>query len=317
MSQNPTPRLPGPPSSDVPSGDQKVVYVQRPVKQVVQPDHRPSATRFTIVVCGLLLVILGLLLSLGAIGLRLGFEQAFGSPRINLSVMDAGILGISMIREVPRVVLASGNQFILLPLLGLLFIAIPLAFLALARPRVPGAPLPRSGIVFLSIVGAVIGCLVGITCFVWLLIPFRTDLLASIPADFSEYVESWRPHLILVCSIDVFAFLSTTLWLILLHRLPLQGLGWSWLRISMLFIALCLFTGLGVSLGLNRGLSTPRPVVVQVQKDIGALLMGEVGSTHLLLSENESSTFESSLVNTPLSCSGHRSIDEMIQSLTR
>ncbi|MAJ45698.1 MAG: hypothetical protein CBC35_00030 [Planctomycetes bacterium TMED75] len=317
MSQNPTPKLPGPPRSDLPSDEQKVVYVQRPVKQVVQPDPQPSATRFTIVVCGLLLVILGLLLSLGAVGLRLGFEPAFGLPRINLSLMDAGILGISMIREVPQVVLASGNQFILLPLLGLVFIAIPLAFLALARPRVPGAPLPRSGVVFLSVSGALIGCLVGITSFVWLLIPFRTNLLASIPANFSEYLESWRPDLILICSIDVFAFLSTTLWLILLHRLPLQGLGWSWLRISMLFIALCLFTGLGVSLGLNQGLSTPRPVVVDTQKATGTLLMGEVGSTHLLLSETESRTFESTLVNAPLSCSGHRSIDEMIQSPTR
>ena len=317
MSQKTPAKLPGPPGSDVPVGDQKVLYVQRPVKQVVQPDHRPSATRFTIVVCGVLLVILVLLMSLGGIGLRLGFEQAFGLPHIDLSLMDAGILGISMIRDVPQVVLASGDQFILLPLLGLVSIAVPLAFLALARPRVPGAPSPRSGIVFLSIVGAVIGCLVGTACFIWLLIPYRTDSLASIPTDFANYVDSWRPQLILICSIDVFTFLSTTLWLILLHRLPLQGLGWSWLRISMLFISLCLFTGLGVSLGLHQGLSTPRPVVVGVQQSPGALLMGEVGGTHLLLSQTESRTFQSSLVRTPLSCSGHRSVDELARDVTR
>ncbi|MED6307982.1 MAG: hypothetical protein VX563_08205, partial [Planctomycetota bacterium] len=180
-----------------------------------------------------------------------------------------------------RTVLRSGSVLLLLPVLGLLMLAFPLAFAALARPGVPGGPPPKAGSRFLAIAAGILGGLIGVLSFIWLFLPVRTGVLSGLPPDLGLYASTWRPRLDVACSIDVFALLMTTLWMIVLFRLPLRGLGWTWLRVTMVFLALCLFTGASRSLGLQHGLVAERPVLDGTDEST-TLLIGGFGDSRVV-----------------------------------
>ena len=293
------------------------MYVQRPVKSVVQEDHRLSASRLLAMACGVVALVIAFVVALGVIGLRIGFEDTLGIPETRVSFLDSGILGIQMICEIPSVVLSSGNQILLLPLLGLVAIAFPLAFIAMARPRIPGGPPLNSGIMFLSIIGAVAAGVIGLAAFIWLQIPYRTDPLSSFPLEASNYTDVWRPSTVLISSIDIFAFLSTCLWLILLFRLPLSGLGWKCLRIVMIFFVLCAFVGMGATLGLHQGLSSARPVIEATSESGGGLLLGQIGDSVVAMAGGQEALVQALPEGSGWSFTGDRSVDAQFGTAAR
>ena len=280
MTEDTETRLPattGAPAAGPGRGDPRVVYVQRPVKQVPM-EQAGSGNGLLGSICGILLLVLAVPVCFGFIGQRLGFEATLGLIPTDRSLLDSMVVGIGMIEQVPRTILLSGSVLVLLPVLGLLMLAFPLAFAALARPGVPGGPPPRAGARFLAVAAGTLGGLIGGLSFISLFLPVRTEVLSGLPSDLGLYAGAWRPRLDVACSIDVFALLMTTLWMIVLFRLPLRGLGWTWLRVTMVFLVLCLFTGASRSIGLQHGLVAERPV-----------LGGTGGSTTLLIGDREDS----------------------------
>ena len=264
-----------PPPTTSGRGEAGVVYVQRPVKQVVTAEENPGS-RLLASIGGCILLGLLLTLCFGLVGQRLGFEAALGLVPTELSALDAMVLGLSMMQQAPRTILLSGSAYILLPVLGLLMLAFPLAFAALARPRSPGGPLPRSGVRFLSMAAGTLGGLIGFLGFIWLLLPARTTILDRLPLDPAAFADSWQLRLVVVASIDVFAFLITLLWVILLFRLPLRGLGWTWLRVVTVFFTICLFIGCARSIGLHQGLVAQRPLLDNEPDTTAVLMLGEL-----------------------------------------
>lgn len=283
MTEDTETRLPtvaGTPGTGPGRGDRKVVYVQRPVKQVPL-EQAGSGNGLLGSVCGILLLVLAMPVCFGFIGRRLGLEATLGLIPTDCSLMDSMVGGIGMIEQIPRTVLLSGSVLLLLPVLGLLMLAFPLAFAALARPGVPGGPPPKAGSRFLAIAAGILGGLIGVLSFIWLFLPVRTGVLSGLPTDLGLYASTWRPRLDVACSIDVFALLMTTLWMIVLFRLPLRGLGWTWLRVTMVFLALCLFTGASRSLGLQHGLVAERPVLDGTDEST-TLLIGGFGDSRVV-----------------------------------
>ena len=283
MTEDTETRLPtvaGAPATGPGRGDPKVVYVPRPVKQV-QADQARSGNGLLGSVCGVLLLVLAVPVCCGFIGRRLGLEATLGLIPTDCSFLDSMVGGIGMIGQVPRTILLSGSVVLLLPVLGLLMLAFPLAFAALARPGVPGGPPPRAGTRFLAIAAGILGGVIGGFSFIWLFLPVRTEVLSGLPSDLGLYASAWRPRLDVACSIDVFALLMTTLWMIVLFRLPLRGLGWTWLRVTMVFLVLCLFTGASRSIGLQHGLVAERPVFSDTGEST-TLLIGGLGDSQVV-----------------------------------
>ena len=128
----------------------RVVLVRQPVKDVSQDADRDVLLRYIVAAFSLVVLLGSLLVALGALGGTLGFEDALGPPRRHLNLTTSFIEGTATVGAIPSIVLRASDIAVLLPLFGFISVGIPAALLALARPRVPGARLPRQGIRTLS-----------------------------------------------------------------------------------------------------------------------------------------------------------------------
>ncbi|MCH2144365.1 MAG: hypothetical protein MK082_04365 [Phycisphaerales bacterium] len=256
----------------------KVVFVRQPVKQVAQEADRDHLLRCIVLTCFLALALTAVLAALGAIGGTLGFEDGLGLPRRATDVPSAFVEGIAMVSAMPSSILRSGEDMILLPLLGPFFVGVPAALLALARPRVPGAPLPDAGSRALATTGAVFAMAIAVAGIIWSVLAWRVDVVSALPAIPAE-LGDWRERLELISGIDVFAFLSLVLWSILAFRLGLPRWGRALTCTTLLVATAVVFVSMSISSGLLHGLDVRRPAV----KETGQALIGGVGDLPVLV----------------------------------
>ena len=256
----------------------RVVFVRQPVKQVGRESNRDPLLRYIFIACAITIVVIALLAALGALGSALGFETTLGLPRRTTDLARSFVQGIATISTMPSTILRAGEGVILLPLLGFLGVGIPAALLALARPRVPGAPLPRSGVRALASTGGILACIIAGASIAWSVLPWRTLIVADFPTLVSDY-GTWRTEIDMVAAIDVFVFVSVVLWCVLGFRLGLPRWGRALTCVILLAAAATVFVAMSLSSGVIQGLEAQRP---QLRAD-KALLLGNVGSANLLV----------------------------------
>jgi hypothetical protein len=284
----------------------KVVFVRQPVKQLARETDQDNLLRYVFVTCSLAIALTAVLAALGGIGSTLGFEDGLGLPRRTSNVMSSLVDGISTVSAMPLSILRAGEDAILLPLLGPLWVGIPAALLTLARPRVPGAPLPAAGSRALAATGAVFAGLVSVGGVIWVISNWRGDIISSFPLDASGY-SSWREQLDLVSGIDVFVFLALVLWSVLGFRLGLPRWGRALVCVALLAASTTVFVAMSTSTGIVHGLDSSRPMV----EGGGGLLVGNVGDVPLLV-EVESDRLRVSMASAPLEFSGSSTLGEQL-----
>jgi hypothetical protein len=248
------------------------------VKQLSRETGQDQLFRYIFVTCSVVIALAAFLAGLGAIGATLGFEDGFGLPRRSTDAARSFVDGISMIAFMPDTILRAGDGIVLLPVLGFLWIGIPSAMLTLARPRVPGAPLPDAGSRALASTGGAIACTIAVATVIWCMFPWRQGIVTSDPASFSNYPE-WRDRLDIVAGVDVFLFVGLALWCVLGFRLGLPRWGRALTCVTLLVSITMMFAAMSVSTGIIQALDARRPVV----DGSGSLLVGQVGSAHLLM----------------------------------
>ena len=256
----------------------RTIYVRQPVKQLASESGRDQIYRHILVTFSVVLATAVFLAALGAIGTVLGFEPGFALPPRDLTAVGALVDGIAMITSMPDTILRAGEWFVLLPVLGFLWVGIPAAMLTLARPRVPGAPLPSAGSRALSGTGGAVACLVAVASVIWCLLPWRRTVVLAGAAPRATFTE-WGHQLDVVGGADVFIFLGLALWCVLGFRLGLPRWGRALTCITLLVAIAVMFTAMASSAGLVGGLHARRPLV----EDGSALLMGRSGPRNLLV----------------------------------
>lgn len=266
------------PNRDSEQDRSRVVFVRQPVKQLAQETGQDQLFRYIFITCSVVIALAASLAALGAIGATLGFEDGFGLPRRGTDAARSFVDGISMTAFMPATILRAGEGIVLLPVIGFLWVGIPSAMLALARPRVPGAPLPDAGSRALASTGGAIACVIAVGTVFWCLLPWRQAVFASDPASFPNYLE-WRDRLDVVAGVDVFLFIGLALWCVLGFRLGLPRWGRALTCVTLLVSITMMFAAMSVSTGIVQGLDARRPVVA----GSGSLLVGQVGSANLLV----------------------------------
>lgn len=289
----------------------RVVFVRQPVKRIARESGRDPLLRYIFISCAITIVVVALLAALGALGSALGFEDTLGLPRRTTDLARSFVQGIATVTTMPSTILRAGEGAILLPLLGFLGVGIPAALLALARPRVPGAPLPRSGVRALASTGGVLACVLAGVCIAWSVLPWRTAIVTGFPDQVAGY-PIWRFKVDLVTSIDVFAFIALVLWCVLGFRLGLPRWGRALTCVALLAATATVFVAMSLSSGVVHGLEAQRP---QIHVD-GALLLGNVGGANLLARVTPEG-IQSSLGSGPLEFVGTSSLAvELAQAST-
>ena len=285
------------------------MLVRQPVKDVSQDPWRDMLLRYFVVAMSLVVLLGSLLVALGSLGATLGFEESLGLPRRHLDLITSFIEGTATVAEVPSMVLSAGDFAVLLPLLGFISVGIPAALLALARPRVPGARLPRQGIRTLAATGAVIAILVALAAIIWCIVPWRTLVVDRMPVDISSYVH-WRELLDLIAGIDVFIFASLLLWCILGFRFPIPRWGRAFTTVILIASAATVFVAMSRSTGISHGFDAQRPLVDGRE----SLVLGEAGAG-LLVATVTDDGITSAIETGTLEFSGRSSLDEVLREV--
>jgi hypothetical protein len=267
------------PNRDSEKDRSRVVFVRQPVKQLPRETGQDHLFRYIFITSSVVIALAAFLAALGAIGSTLGFEDGFGLPRRSIDTARSFVDGISMIAFMPDTILRAGEGIVLLPVVGFFWVGIPSAMLTLARPRVPGAPLPDAGSRALASTGGAIACAVAVATAVWCMLSWRQEIVTSDPASLSDY-NAWRDSLDIVAGADIFLFIGLALWCVLGFRLGLPRWGRVLTCVTLLVSITMMFAAMSVSSGIIKGLDARRPVVAES----GSLLVGQVGASHLLLS---------------------------------
>lgn len=255
----------------------RVVFVRQPVKQVTQQAEPDDLLRSILITSAVAIAATFLLAAMGAIGSSLGFEATMGLPHRTTTITGSFVEGIMIVTAAPGIMLAAGESVILLPLLGSLWIGVPAALLTLARPRVPGAPLPDIGSRALAMTGAVAAILVAVASVVWCMVG-PSAFTGPFPDEVGGYLR-WRGALETVGAIDVFLFLGLVLWCVLGFRLGIARWAHALTCVAMVLATVIMFISMSTSIGLITELEQPRPVSGESQR----LLVGNVGDAALLL----------------------------------
>jgi len=253
-----------------------VVFVRQPVKQVASEAEPDLILRSILITSSVAIAATFVLAAMGAIGATLGFESALGLPQRSTTLVGAFIDGIMMISAAPGIVLSAGESLILLPLLGSLWVGVPAALLTLARPRVPGAPLPAVGSRALAVTGAVVALLVAVASVIWCLV--GTAMLAGPFPSGPDGFPVWIRALETVGAVDVFLFIGLSLWCVLGFRLGIPRWAHALTSAAMVVATVIMFISMSTTVGLITEIERPRPV----SRDSGQLLLGNVGDAALL-----------------------------------
>ena len=256
----------------------RVVLVRQPVKDVSSSNEGDGFLRMTVGLFSIVVLVAAMLLALGALGSSLGFSDALGLPHQATGLVASFIEGTAMVASFPSIIRAAGNNAVLLPLFGLVFIGLPCALLVLARPRIPGARPPRQGVRMLSDLGALLGVLIGLVAVIWCVLPWRAAVVDGLPADMTAY-GSWRDSLDFIAANDIFLFISLLLWCVLGFRFSLPRWGRAFTVVILLACTATIFVGMARSTGTIQGLDAPRPMVT----DGSALLVGGSDSGMLIM----------------------------------
>jgi hypothetical protein len=233
--------------------------------------------------------VLLLVATTGLIGIRLGFEPLVGLPTRTLEWSDFLVFGFEIARSLPSIVMLVGDQQILLPVLGFMLIGTPAALLVIARPRVPGGPALRPQVQGLAVAGSIFSAMFYLGAFVWLIGPWRAEVLDGVVFD-SEGYALWFESFIIIFGVDAFLVCAMVPWLIFAYRLPLQReLQFTTRGIAVIGSIVILF-GAAITLGFHNGLVKPR------LSDGSNMILGGTVGDDLLIIEFDSNSSNASCV---------------------
>ena len=292
------------------STEPQIRYISRPVRAAQAPDPLGDFLRLGGLIASILVIVLLLVAVTGLIGIRLGFEPSFGLPSRSLGWSDFLVFGFEMVRTLPDIITRVGNQQILLPVLGFMLIGTPAALLVIARPRVPGGPALRPQVQGLALAGSLFSSLFYIGAVIWLVGPWRADVLQGVSPLFDGYL-SWFDAFIVICGVDAFLICAMIPWLIFSFRLPLfRELQFATRGIALVGSVLILF-GASITLGIHNGLMKPRLV-----DGTTSVLFGSVGDDLLVIELNPSFSRSTCLLidADTVRFDGMSSVDELLRT---
>ncbi len=218
-----------------PAGKTKILLVRQPVKSVRKSDE-PDRAMFKLMLG--VIITLGVFLVLwmmGFLGYRLGFASMVRSPELVLHPVDALAAGALMLISIPFGILQAGIEEPMSLMIGFVLISIPAASLGAIKPRSPGGPKLKPGVIALFYAGAIVGGLNALGILWWMISPLRLDRMHDLPLDPSQ-VRLWLTNLQTVAGLDVLALVAAALWVVVVMRLAIPR----WLRgltASICFIA--------------------------------------------------------------------------------
>jgi hypothetical protein len=203
----------------------RLLLVRPPVRSVRPHEHAERApfrvALGTLVGAGTLLLVW----LLGHVGFRLGFAPLVLIPQLGDHPLGGLATGTLMLLSVPRTIFQAGIAQPMWLMLAFAMVALPAAPIAAARPRVPGGPALPPGIAALAAAGAAAAVLSAALVIWWAGSSARMSLLGALPLDAASATR-WHESLQTAAGLDVFAVVSTALWVVLVMRLPIPA----WLR---------------------------------------------------------------------------------------
>jgi hypothetical protein len=254
----------------------KVLLVRQPVKSVRSSDE-PDRTMIRLVIG--VLAVLGIAAAvwlLGHVGFRLGFAPMIGLPELASYPGEGFVTGMLMLIAGPRVILQAAIEQPMWLLVAFGLLAVPAAGLSAAKPRAPGGPALSPLAVSASHAAIVLGALHTIAITWWTVAPQRSALVRELPLN-PEQATLWLRDLQTAAGIDLLAFVTAALWVVLAFRLPVALWLKALLASACFFALVVVMVAMAVTSGASAHVETGRSLCILEERDHWRLLLGHVG----------------------------------------
>jgi hypothetical protein len=239
----------------------------RSVRSADQPSRFGAWVGFwTALVVGLV----GVTWLTGHLGETLGFAAMLGVSDLSSSDDHGLATGVRILLAVPIRIFEMSLVNPAWLAAAFFLIAAPAGGLAVARPRVPGGPLPSKLALAWSQLGYVAACIVFVGLVAWIAWPDRRATLGEAPLDPARFA-AWLDDATITAGFDALALATGVLWLVLLLRLPLPRIAIAFAAAAGLVALVATWTGFATSNGAVDGCRRTRPIIV-------TLLPPEAGS---------------------------------------
>jgi hypothetical protein len=217
---------------------------------------------------------------------EVAFARAIGLPELVPSDDRGFASGVRMVLAVPMRIYEMTLAQPMALAAAFVLIAVPAGGLAVAAPKIPGAPPPSKLAATFAHLGLVASAAVFAILIAWFAWPSRSDALATAPLNAG--FRAWLDGATIVAGLDALGFAAAVLWLVLLFRMPLAKPIIGGVAVAGFIAAFAGWASFAGSNGVAAGMRSER-AVVSAADDPGTerLLLGTVGGGRATLALGE------------------------------